>query len=102
MNHYTSVNLAQNRIMGTEHKRDHGHYHGPAWKRLHRDWRVWIVVLLMLAAMAAYLVSYSEVLRPGGGGQPAPPVPRVDGDAQSGGAGPAGRNSPPMNPTVLD
>ena len=34
--------------------------------------------------------------------QPASSVPRVDGDTQSGGAGPAGRNPSPMNPTVLD
>ena len=88
--------------MGTEHKHDHGHYHGPAWKRLHRDWRAWTVVLVMLAAMAAYVVSDDEALRPGGGAQPAPPAPRVDGDAQSGGTGPAGRNPSPMNPTVLD
>ena len=34
--------------------------------------------------------------------QPASPLPRVHGDAPSGGAGPAGRNSAPMNPAVLD
>ena len=91
-------------MMDTEHKHDHGHYHGPAWKRLHRDWRAWIVVLLMLAAMAAYVVSDNEVLRPGGRVRPAPPVPGVDGDAQPGGAEPAGagRNPPPRNPAVLD
>ena len=34
--------------------------------------------------------------------QPASPVPRVDGNAQTGGAGPAGPNHPLMNPAVLD
>ena len=48
--------------MGSEHKHDHGHHHSPAWKRLHRDWRAWAVVLLMLAAMAAYVVSDDEAL----------------------------------------
>ncbi len=55
--------------MGSKHKHDHGRYHGPAWKRLHRDWRAWAVVLLMLAAMAAYVLSDDEALRPDGGVQ---------------------------------
>ena len=46
---------------------DHAHHHGPAWKRLHRDWRVWVAVGLMLAAMLAYVASMDESLRPGGG-----------------------------------
>jgi len=28
--------------------------------RLHKDWRAWLVVLLMLAAMAVYLLSMDE------------------------------------------
>ena len=27
------------------------HVHRPYWKSLHRDWRVWVGVLLMLAVM---------------------------------------------------
>ena len=56
-----------------EHHHNHGHHHGPAWKRLHRDWRLWVVVGLMLAAMLVYVLSDDESLRPGGPpGKPAP------------------------------
>jgi hypothetical protein len=27
----------------------------PYWKRIHRDWKAWVVVLLMLTAMWVYL-----------------------------------------------
>lgn len=29
----------------------------PYWKRAHRDWRFWIGLILMLAAMAIYVLS---------------------------------------------
>ena len=60
------------------HPHNHDHHHGPLWKRLHRDWRAWVVVILMLAAMAAYVLSDNEALRPGGGtghAMPAAPGP---------------------------
>jgi hypothetical protein len=31
--------------------------HRPYWTRAHRDWRVWIGVILMLAAMITYLMT---------------------------------------------
>jgi hypothetical protein len=31
--------------------------HRPYWKRAHRDWRVWVGVFFMLAAMTIYLFS---------------------------------------------
>ena len=31
--------------------------HRPYWRRAHRDWRMWIIVILMLAAMAVYLAT---------------------------------------------
>ncbi|HTU26352.1 MAG TPA: hypothetical protein VMF30_13185 [Pirellulales bacterium] len=52
---------------------EHGHQHGEhgylehgrkAW-RWHRDWRVYVVVILMLAGMFAYVMSLDESLRPG-------------------------------------
>jgi hypothetical protein len=49
-----------------EHHHNHRRHHGPAWKRLHRDWRTWVVVALMLLAIAAYVLSDNESLRPGG------------------------------------
>jgi hypothetical protein len=31
--------------------------HRPYWRRAHRDWRLWAIVILMLAAMAVYLMT---------------------------------------------
>jgi hypothetical protein len=31
--------------------------HRPYWTRAHRDWRVWVGVVLMLAAMMIYLMT---------------------------------------------
>jgi hypothetical protein len=31
--------------------------HRPYWRRAHRDWRLWFVVILMLGAMAVYLMT---------------------------------------------
>ena len=50
--------------------KNHGHSHGdkhhqnPKWKP-HTDWRVWTVVL-MLIAMAVYVLTLDESLQPGG------------------------------------
>jgi hypothetical protein len=35
-------------------------------KGVHRDWRFWVAVLLMLAAMGAYVATMDEALVPGG------------------------------------
>jgi len=45
--------------------RDHAHPRHHFWKHAHRDWRVWTVVLLMLALMLVYVVSDNLSLRPG-------------------------------------
>ncbi len=45
--------------------RDHVH---PAYhfiKHAHKDWRVYVVVALMLACMAIYVLTNNESLRPG-------------------------------------
>jgi len=47
-----------------EHK-SHGDPHGgpihqghpPYWRRAHRDWRIWFCVIVMLFAMAVYLMT---------------------------------------------
>jgi hypothetical protein len=42
----------------TGHSPDNVHRsHRPYWKRAHRDWRIWIGVIVMLAAMLVYLAS---------------------------------------------
>ncbi len=55
---------------------EHGHSHGgsrvSALKRLHRDWRIWVMVGIMLAAMFAYILSQDDSLQPEGP-PPAPP-----------------------------
>jgi hypothetical protein len=56
------------------HQHEHGHSHASVRKPLHRDWRAWTVVVIMLAAIAMYLFSGDEMfgLRPKA--QPAPPA----------------------------
>ena len=34
-------------------------------RRFHKDWRVWVGVVLILAAMAVYVLTDNERLRPG-------------------------------------
>lgn len=45
---------------------------------VHKDWRVWVVIGLMLAAMFAYVVSDDESLQ-FGAGAPQQPVPAAVG-----------------------
>jgi hypothetical protein len=35
----------------------HGEHHKPQGRKLHKDWRLWLMVVLMLAAMAVYLLT---------------------------------------------
>ena len=60
-----------------EHQHNHRPHRGPAWKRPHRDWQAWAVVTLMLIAIAAYVMSNDESLRPGG--RVRQPVPAAGG-----------------------
>jgi hypothetical protein len=46
----------------------------PWWRRAHRDWRLWIVVGLMLVAMIIYVMTMDEALPPGGKVKPAVPA----------------------------
>ena len=45
--------------------RDHAHPRHHFLKHAHRDWRVWIAVMLMLAGIAVYVMTDSLSLRPG-------------------------------------
>jgi hypothetical protein len=38
--------------------------HRPYWTRAHRDWRVWVGVVLMLVAMIIYLTTDDLAWRP--------------------------------------
>jgi hypothetical protein len=53
--------------------RDHAHPRHHFWTHAHRDWRVWIAVVLMLALILVYVLTDSLSLRPGkSAGQPTP------------------------------
>jgi hypothetical protein len=40
--------------------------HRPYWKRAHRDWRFWVAVLFILAALTIYVMSDDLALVPSG------------------------------------
>jgi hypothetical protein len=52
--------------MNHPHHHDHsGHHHEDKPRRqFHKDWRVWVAVVVILAAMATYVLTNGEVLRP--------------------------------------
>jgi hypothetical protein len=39
----------------------------PYWRRAHRDWRVWVAVIMMIAGMVIYVMSQDLSVRPGSG-----------------------------------
>jgi hypothetical protein len=55
-----------------EHSGGHQHEHQSKNRGLHKDWRTWLVVVLMLVAMAAYVLSGDEEIQPGGDGEQVP------------------------------
>lgn len=50
------------------------HNHVPYWKRAHTDWRFWVGVLLMFAAMLVYVLSDDLAWRPSNQPQQPPPA----------------------------
>ena len=63
----------------TQHSKKRGNSKS-AGKGLHRDWRVWVVVGLMLAAMLVYVLSDDEMFGPSG------PQPQDEVPAEADGA----------------
>lgn len=47
------------------------HGDGPYWKNAHRDWRFWVGVLMVVGAMAVYVMTENLAFRPGA--QPSAP-----------------------------
>ncbi len=45
--------------------RDHAHPRHHMLRHVHRDWRFWVAVLLMLALVLVYVMTNSLSLRPG-------------------------------------
>lgn len=62
-------------------KHNHGHNHPKHSGQkvssggIHKDWRAWTVVGLMLVAIAAYIMSMDESIQPGPGPAEGPVVP---------------------------
>ena len=53
--------------------RDHLHTRHHFWKHAHRDWRVWVAVVLMIGLILVYVMTNNLSLRPGkGAAQPTP------------------------------
>ena len=61
-------------MTASNHENQHHQQQSSRNKGLHKDWRVWAVVLLMLAAMAIYVLSDNESLR-FGNAKPIKPAP---------------------------
>lgn len=54
--------------------RDHEHPRHHFWKHAHRDWRVWVAVVLMLALIGVYVMTDSLSLRSGRNAGPPTPA----------------------------
>jgi hypothetical protein len=63
-----------NQAHDAQHKHlDAQHKHLQERRPFHKDWRVWTAVILILAAMASYVLTNDEVLRPAPAAPPAAP-----------------------------
>jgi hypothetical protein len=73
-----SLNEGKNchhRHEGPDHDRVH-HDGRPYWKRAHHDWRFWVGVVLMFAAISVYVLSDNLALAPSGQRKKAPEATR--------------------------
>jgi ABC-type nickel/cobalt efflux system permease component RcnA len=43
-------------------KHTHRKHHEPYWRRLHKDWRLWVAIGLMLAAILIYVLTLDDAL----------------------------------------
>lgn len=57
-----------------DHSGHHHHEHKASSPGLHKDWRTWVVVVLMLVGMVVYVTSMDEEDQPGGAVEPAVPA----------------------------
>jgi hypothetical protein len=54
--------------------RDHAHPRHHFFRRAHRDWRVWVALVLMIAMVFVYVLSDNLSLRPGHRAGPTTPA----------------------------
>jgi len=58
--------------METLHKPEHNlhseknfnKHHGPYYKNMHKDWRVWVGVVLIMVALTIYIMSVDFTIQP--------------------------------------
>ena len=67
--HPTPTTRILQKMSETEHAAPHVHeknYHPPKpyWRRAHTDWKFWVAVFFVFAALAIYILSYDLVLIP--------------------------------------
>jgi hypothetical protein len=61
-----------------KHESKASSHHKIDWTGLHKDWRAWLVIGLMLAAIGTYVLTLDDSVQPGGavqGGLPAAAAP---------------------------
>jgi len=64
-----------------QHQHGHQHHHPSRRRALHKDWRAWLVIGLMLAAMAMYVMTNNEGDQPGAPPGQGMPVDGAPADA---------------------
>jgi hypothetical protein len=47
---------------GGAQKHAHKGNQKPYWRRIHKDWRLWVAVVIMLAAILIYVLSLDDAL----------------------------------------
>jgi hypothetical protein len=47
---------------GGPRKHAHKENQKPYWRRIHKDWRLWVALALMLAAILIYVLSLDDAL----------------------------------------
>lgn len=59
-----------------EHGKDKASHPHPTelWRGLHRNWRAWLVIGLMLAAIGTYVLTLDEAIQPGSAAMNAGPT----------------------------
>jgi hypothetical protein len=57
-----------NTLHTPEHHLDSGKnfnkHHGPYYKRMHKDWRIWVGVVIILVAISIYIVTVDFSIQP--------------------------------------
>jgi hypothetical protein len=55
------------------------HESAPTRRGLHKDWRTWVAVAVLLLAAVAYVLNLDRVIVPSGSGAPVPAVSGATG-----------------------